>query len=680
MQNMFCGDYNINLLKNDEFTTEYLDTLLSLGCCQHINTPTRISTKKSCNSQTLLDHIYSNLEKEKISCKVIDHDISDHQPILSTINCKIKNNYKTIFTIRDMKNFNSPQFLNELENNTSDLLKQPFDNANNLANAFISMYQTIVNKHAPIKFLNKKQQKLRMKPWITPSIQKLIKTKNRLFKRFIKLKTEESKLLYKIARNKLTHSLDISKKAYYTNLFSNSSSDPKMLWKNIEKIIKFKKPKSNQINLIETKGEIITNPSKIADTFNNYFVTVGSNLSKSFSHSCVSNPTALINTNKNSIFLRPISNHEIYKLILELDSNKSTPSTSSSIKLLKMSAKIIVPALTIIFNRCLSEGIFPDIFKTAEVVPIYKSGSKSTISNHRPICLLCPFSKLLEKCIYTRINNFFNTHKLLYDSQFGFRNNCSTENAVLQLHNELLENISKKKISCSIFVDLKKAFDTVNHNILLQKLQKYGIRGIALKLLTNYLSNRNQYTIINGQKSQLKSITHGVPQGSTLGPLLFIIYINDLYLSSNFKVNLFADDAHLLLSNQSPKTLQTKVNTELIKISNWLKTNQLTLNLTKTTYLIITKKTLTHKFHITIDNYELEENFQAKYLGVIIDNKLNWNEHVKYIRNKLASACWALKNLKNYLNPNSLKIYITVYFTRNYNTALVVGEGQPPLT
>ena len=236
---------------------------------------------------------------------------------------------------------------------------------------------------------------------------------------------------------------------------------------------------------------------------------------------------------------------------------------------------------------------------------------------------------------------------------------------MLQLYNQLLSNISNKQITCSIFIDLKKAFDTVNHLILLNKLKRYGIRGIPFKLFESYLTNRRQYTLINGYRSTYETINCGVPQGSTLGPLLFLLYINDIHMVSNFNINLFADDANLSLSNKCPALLENNVNNELIKISKWLNTNKLSLNITKTKYLIITNRKLSHQFDVKIIKSPLTQTNQITYLGVIIDNKLSWEPHINHVKNKLANGCWALNKVRRFLNENSLKqIYYGLIYSR----------------
>lgn len=317
------------------------------------------------------------------------------------------------------------------------------------------------------------------------------------------------------------------------------------------------------------------------------------------------------------------------------------------------------------FNNCIDQGIFPSILKIGQIVPIYKSGKKDQCSNYRPISLLNPLSKIFEKCLHERLYSYFDKYKILTPHQFGFKQNSSTSEAVRLLYDEFAENIDNKKSTCSVFLDLKKAFDTVNHNILLQKLGKYGIRGLPLQLLQNYLTNRYQYTVINHSKSEYCPITCGVPQGSTLGPLLFLIYVNDLPLASN-KINtkLFADDTVLTISHKCIKNLNNNMNEELHKIDNWMKINKLSLNYNKTKCMLITTQKSQLLLDISIGNHSIEQVSSLKYLGVIFDDKLCWKQHIQHICSKLSSGSWALLRLRNYVSLSTLKM---VYYSLVYS-------------
>ena len=216
-----------------------------------------------------------------------------------------------------------------------------------------------------------------------------------------------------------------------------------------------------------------------------------------------------------------------------------------------MAASVIAPILTRIFNDCIDQNIFPDDLKIACVIPVFKKGDKQCCGNYRPISLISPFSKIFEKCLYNQLNSFFVRENVIHPNQFGFRKNTSTSMAVLQMYDQYSSNIEKGLYTCSVFLDIAKAFDSIDHSILIEKLYQYGVRGAPLNLIKSYLQNRKQYTVINGEKSSLVPITTGVPQGSTLGPLFFLIFINDLPEVTKLKTTLFADDACLTYGSTS---------------------------------------------------------------------------------------------------------------------------------
>ena len=287
--------------------------------------------------------------------------------------------------------------------------------------------------------------------------------------------------------------------------------------------------------------------------------------------------------------------------------------------------------LTKFFNICINSGTFPTKLKSAEVHPIYKKGDKTLTTNHRPISILSPFSKILERHIHTKLTNFITKFNILHPFQFDFRTNSSTEMALTQIVEEISENIEKGETTCSVFLDLATAFDTVDHQILLNKLYKYGVRGLPAKLIQDYLTNRTQITKVNNINSDIEYITCGVPQGSILGPLLFNLYINDIINSSNFKIKLFADDACLVYSCKDAKQLEKRVNLELIKVNIWRKLNKLSVNFSKSNYIIFTNKQNNYNYTINMDGHRLERTEEMKYLGVILDHKLSWSKHVNYI-------------------------------------------------
>ena len=263
--------------------------------------------------------------------------------------------------------------------------------------------------------------------------------------------------------------------------------------------------------------------------------------------------------------------------------------------------------------------------------------------------MLSTFSKILERAVHNRVSNFLHSQNLLYKSQYGFRTNHSTEHALIEIQNTIIQNLKNNKITAGIFLDLSKAFDCIDHTILLTKLENYGIRGTSLKWFESYLSNRYQYVVLNKSKSQTITIDTGVPQGTILGPLLFIIYMNDLTTNCGSLIS-FADDTTLLYSNTNFKMLETIINQDLIQISNWLILNKLNLNTTKTKLLVFHKETHQQNnlnLEIVINNTKIEQCLETNFLGVTLQNNLKWNKHNNKICNKLSQINYFINKIKH---------------------------------
>jgi hypothetical protein len=303
--------------------------------------------------------------------------------------------------------------------------------------------------------------------------------------------------------------------------------------------------------------------------------------------------------------------------------------------------------------------------KIANVVPLFKSGCPMLFNNYRPVSLLPTLSKVFEKIMYNRVLDFLNEMKILFDLQFGFRKLHSTYMALMILMDKITKLLDNGDYIVGIFLDFSKAFDTVDHNILLKKLHFYGIRGTCLTWFQSYLTNRVQFVTYNNVKSVTKNIVCGVPQGSILGPLLFLVYINDLCLVCKHSIPLlFADDTNLFINGQDLTLMSSVINKELADISQWLKVNKLSLNIDKTKFMIFTrKKKASHEINLYIDNKSLSETNVSKFLGVLIDNKLNWKQHIAYVAGKVSRGIGIIIKARQYLPKDCLK---TLYYSFIY--------------
>ena len=314
------------------------------------------------------------------------------------------------------------------------------------------------------------------------------------------------------------------------------------------------------------------------------------------------------------------------------------------------------------------------------VIPIHKGDSKTYAGNYRPISLLPILGKILEKLMYSRLLNFLQKHNIIVDNQFGFQKNKSTEDALLVLQTKITEAIENKRVACAIFLDFAKAFDTVNHEILVNKLEYYGIRGTPLDWIISYLTNRKQCVNINGIKSELKKVVHGVPQGSILGPLLFLLYINDIVKSSTkLEYLLFADDTSLLISGKTFKEIEKTLNSELENISNWLKANKLSLNVSKSNILRFSSGSNTQEpFNVSIDGKKIEEKDFVKYLGILIDKNLSFSEHISKLSMKLNKGNSILYKLRHFITEDKIEqvYYAHIHSHINYGIGVWCGTTK----
>ena len=365
-----------------------------------------------------------------------------------------------------------------------------------------------------------------------------------------------------------------------------------------------------------------------------------------------------------------VSESDVSKIIKSLKNKGSSSFDGVSNILIKQLEDVLIRPQTIIINDSLKSGYVPHQMKLAKVLPLYKNGDPKNPSNYRPISLLSVFSKILEKAVYHQVYKFFNKY-ILCKTQFGFRAESETIHCIMNFMHNI--NSSPNALHAGIFVDLKKAFDTVNHNILLQKMEILGFDPHCITWFRNYLTGRYQITVFNGKKSRKKRVQIGVPQGSILGPLLFLLYINDLPNATELLLSLFADDTTLQASGKTKEELEHFINTELWKVSEWFDANQLTLHPTKTRYILFNSRGQELDLHLKgIKLKQIAEHSDEncfKFLGLQVDEKLSWKHHCEFLHKKLNKVYYSLNRIKN-LFPLKLKVQL---FHSLFNSHITYG-------
>jgi hypothetical protein len=356
-----------------------------------------------------------------------------------------------------------------------------------------------------------------------------------------------------------------------------------------------------------------------------------------------------------------ITPDDVSKVIKKFKPKTSTDYKNINVSFMKQIVDEISVPLSIIINQSLKMGIFPEPLKIAKVIPIFKKDDIHICDNYRPISILPVFSKVFEKIVFNQLYNYFQSNKLFYIGQHGFRREHSTETATLEFVDDIIQALDKNQHPFSIFLDLSKAFDTLDHNILLSKLEYYGITNTPLMWFSSYLTKRYQYVDINGISSNLLQIRTGVPQGSILGPLLFIIYMNDIAsVSSTFHTVLYADDTNLTGTINAFNSPAVMINEELNKIHSWMCVNKLSLNVKKTKLMVFSYKNNRTSLNfpdIKLNNNKIERVSEFKFLGIYIDDKLSWNNHVNYIGKKLSKVIGILKRMKSVL-PQAILVQL----------------------
>lgn len=647
------GDFNLDMLHHDGNVTKYI-AMLS-GTEYHLinnikdDHYTRIDKGQR---RSILDHVCSNLHDNKFHMSIIDSPMSDHRQIFLGIrNTWHEKKQKIRYSAIDYKKlYKLTEYIPYEGTNCYDMLE--------------SYIQKNIEKCkvTKTKILNKPQQE-----WINKDIVEEIRNRNKMWKLLKYNKTDEHVRNKFIAqRNKVTALIRKTKKKYYYNEFTKQMKNPKKMWKLISEMATNKTRMNYIPNKLTIDHVTLTSEQDICEAFNSYFATIGTNLANMLPQTSSANLISLQTNpqNKQTLSkLQPCTHSEIGNIIDHLKSNVSTGMDQISVKSIKCIKHLVIGNLVNCIDDCLSKGVFPDSLKLAKVTPIHKSGSKSDPNNFRPISVLPICSKIFEKVIYKRLDTYLTSIEYLCPNQYGFRPKSNTMTATIDLTTDIKRHIDQREIALGIFIDLKKAFDTVSHDILLWKLGNIGLTGVALDMFKSYLTNRHQLTRIGISESSKHAINCGIPQGSILGPLLFLIYVNDITdLKLYGNITLYADDTSLFYYGLSISDIIKQAQTDLDTLSKWFINNLLTINTNKTNYIIFTNKnkSIGNYNPLTINGEQINITDKEKYLGLILDKGLTWHPHIENVKLKITPLAGALRRIANNL---PLKIKYTLYNT-----------------
>lgn len=662
---IILGDFNIDILENTKTSQTFLTILRTYNIKPSINEPTRITP----SSRTCLDNILTNIEKCNIS--ILQLHLSDHlaqciglpQTATDSDKWKPKTTRIRIYNEHKINVFNrqlSEIDWRELGNFSPDevdamwaYFSQTYHSLFERLFPYIKttkIHKNHNNKWTEHEKIKPIKQKLDILYTISGKIPSLIDS-------YKKLKTYYDKTLKEI------------KQEYFENKIKNSTNKIRTTWQ----IIK---------DLTRNPGKTTPNfpkehPQTLADQFNNYFINIAPNISRGIqADDTFENKTSRV---EKSLYIFEVTPDEVIKTTRKMKNKNSYGYDEIPMQLISKTITTIAEPIAYIINKAFIEGKFPEALKMAWVKPIYKNGSKDDLGNYRPINMLTSFAKIFEKLLANRLISFLKKNKILSNQQHGFVNNKSTETAISELLQIILEALEEGNIPVALFLDLSKAFDCVDQQRLLEKLECYGIRDKQLQLMRSYIDHRKQKVIIKTEEQTYESreeeVHMGVVQGSILGPLLFVLYVNDLpeilKNMENSKMINYVDDTNAVTISKKKEISIEDADILLQEILKWCNANKLQLNIKKTECAIFQtdQSKLELPINIVLDNTLINLRPTIKFLGIYMDTNLKWQTHIEYLSKKLSSSIYTFKVMKNQVKMNILQI---LYYS-NFQSLMSYG-------
>ena len=665
---IIAGDININLLNysNHVYVDMYTRNLFELGMKPLVTIPTKVNVENRITRFSIIDHIWVSNGLQSDQTFIIPIDITDHFPVICFISLpsllvpRVITAKQRRLTPRGKEIFR--MLLSNIHVNTTHM------DINTAYNDYFDKVFDGYNMAFPIKKCTNRRDKNSF-AWVTPGLKDCIKKKAKLYRAY--LNGSISKGDYTLYKNRLTNLIRRSKRLYYEKLLLENAGNSKILWSTINSLLN--RRNGQVLKEIVDNGTVLKGDAMV-NYFNQYFVNAASSVT-----SCLPQTNdfvCLAVRTRQSCFFLPTSISEVKKIILNLK-NKGSKLLDIHPSVLKENINIFSFHIVELYNLAIEVARYPDALKIARVNPGHKSGPPEKVDNYRPISALPLFSKVFEKLTLCRMDSFIARHNLLTPCQFGFRKGCSTTHAIIKLLSRVVQAYHQKHYSACFFLDLKKAFDTINHKLLLQKMEHYGFRGHCYRFLYSYYQNRKQYVNANGYNSVTMPVTCGVPQGSILGPLCFSLFINDLPLAVEEETILFADDAAFVLTSPTLEGLLKKIRNLFSDLAAYLNINKLVPNASKSKLMMFTSRPTSNLPVMLFGGKEIEWISEFKYLGLTITNTLNFTRHISNIALKISRITGSIVNLRSMLPTQMLvKLYYALAFP-HISSHIVVWGAAP---